>query len=317
MKILVTPTSLQPGKGIQALEVLANYSQDLVFNPMGRPLTEDELIELLKDCDGYLAGLDYITERVINSCGKLKIISRYGAGVDRVDLNAAKAKGIAVTNTPGVNAQAVAELAIGLIMSLTRKIPFLNNHTRQNEWVRITGIELRGKTLGILGLGAIGKTLAKIAQGFSMKVISYDPYINQDYALANNICVKTFDEVIQESDIISLHLPLTPSTKHLINGEVMASMKKGTILVNTSRGGLIDEDAAYRLLKSGHLGGLGLDAFELEPPNNSPLFELDNVVVTPHTGAHTKEATDNMANDSVKNLIDVLSGNSCPFILNL
>lgn len=316
MKILVTPTSLQEGKKSNALDVLKAFSNDLVFNPTGRPLTEDELIPLLENCDGYVAGLDYVTEKVLKACKNLKVISRYGAGVDRVDLAAAKENGIIVTNTPGVNAVAVAELAMGLTLSVARKISFLDRKTREGEWVRSTGMELGGKTIGIMGLGAIGKNVARYAQGFGMRVMAYDPYMNEAYANENNIAVASFDEVVQNADVISLHLPLTPETKHLINKEVMDQMKETTILINTSRGGIIDEDAAYELLKKGALGGLGLDAFEIEPPTNSPLFELDNVVVTPHTGAHTKEATVNMADAAVKNLIDVLSGNECPFVVN-
>ncbi|MCF2667180.1 phosphoglycerate dehydrogenase [Faecalicatena contorta] len=316
MKILVTPTSLQPAKGSKALEILREFSDDLVFNELGRPLTEDELIPLLKDCDGYVAGLDFVTEKVINSCENLKIISRYGAGFDRVDIAAAKAKGIPVTNTPGVNAEAVGELAFSLILSVARRITYLNNSTRNGEWVRSTGMELKGKTIGIMGLGAIGKVVARCAKGFEMNVIAYDPFINEAYCKENNITVCTFDEVVEQADVISLHLPLLDSTKHMINKDAISKMKPTTILINTSRGGIIDEDAAYEALKAGKLGGLGLDAFEIEPPTGSPLFELDNVVVTPHTGAHTKEATDNMANAAIKNLIDVLSGKECPYIVN-
>lgn len=316
MKILVTPTSLQPGKGLQALETLKAFSEDLVFNTTGKPLSEDDLIPLLKDCDGYIAGLDFVTEKVINACPNLKVISRYGAGFDRVDIAAAKAKGIPVTNTPGVNAEAVGELAMGLIMSIARKIPYLDGQTRSGEWVRSTGMELKGKTLGIMGLGAIGKVVARCAQGFGMNVIAYDPFINKEYCAEKGIGVCTFDEVVAQANVISLHLPLNAETKHLIGEDAIAKMQPGTIVVNTSRGGIIDEDAAYKALKAGKLGGLGLDAFEMEPPTGSPLFELNNVVVTPHTGAHTKEATDNMANSSVKNLIDVLSGNDCPFVVN-
>ncbi len=317
MRILVTPTSLQEGKQSAALDALKNFSNDLVFNPMGRPLTEEELIPLLKDCDGYLAGLDYVTANVIHACGdRLKVISRYGAGVDRVDLSAAKEKAIVVTNTPGVNAVAVAELAIGLALSVARKISYLDCKTREGEWVRQTGIELGGKVMGIMGLGAIGKNVARYAQGFGMSVMAYDPYINEEYAKENNIQIASFDEVVKNADVISLHLPLTNETKHLINGKVMAAMKKTAIIINTSRGGIIDETEAYELLKKNELGGLGLDAFEIEPPTASPLFELSNVVVTPHTGAHTHEATDHMANAAVQNLIDVLSGNPCKFIVN-
>lgn len=313
MKVLVTPTSLQKDKKSAALDRLREASVELVFNPLGRPLTEDELIPLLEGCDGYIAGLDYVTDKVLESCTMLKVVSRYGAGVDRVDLDAARKKGIVVTNTPGVNAVAVAELAMGLVMSLARNIPFLDRKTREGEWVRSMGVELGGKIMGIMGLGAVGRNLAKYAQGFGMKVIAYDPYINKDYIDANNITEATFDEVIKESDFLSLHLPLTPETRHLINEKVMEQMKPAAVIVNTSRGGIIDEEAAYRFLKDGKLGGLGIDVFEMEPPGNSPLFELKNVVVTPHTAAHTREATDNMANVAADNLLLVLSGLECKF----
>jgi D-3-phosphoglycerate dehydrogenase len=316
MKILVTPTSLQPDKESKALDDLRAFSNDLVFNTLGRPLTEDELIPLLKDCDGYLAGLDFVTERVINSCNNLKVISRYGAGYDRVDIAAAKSKGIVVTNTPGVNAVAVGELALSLTLSVARKITYLNNTTKAGKWVRSTGMELIGKTIGIMGLGAIGKVVARCAKGFNMNVIAYDPYIDEEYCSDNNIRSVSLEEILEQSDVISLHLPLNENTKHLIGRDAIAKMKATAILINTSRGGIIDEDAAFEALKAGKLGGMGLDAFEKEPPQNSPLFELENVVVTPHTGAHTEEATINMAIAAVKNLVDVLSGKGCLSIVN-
>jgi len=316
MKILVTPTSLQPDRKSAALDRLKEFSEDLVFNSLGRPLEEDELIPLLKDCDGYIAGLDQVTARVIDSCSKLKVISRYGVGADRVDLQAAKAKGIAVTNTPGANAEAVGELAFALILSAARQVSYLDKSTRDGGWVRSTGMELKGKTIGIMGLGAIGRVVARCAEGFDMKVIAYDPYINLGYCKEHDISSCSFDEVTERSDVITLHLPLMDSTRHIISREAISRMKDGVIIVNASRGGIIDEDAAYDALKSGKIGGLGLDAFEIEPPVNSPLFEFSNVVVTPHTGAHTKEATDNMAGMSVQNAIDVLSGKDCRFIIN-
>lgn len=316
MKILVTPTSLQPGKNDSALAPLEKFADELVFNPTGKPLSEEDLIPLLKDCDGYIAGLDSITEKVMEACPRLKVISRYGAGYDRVDIDAAKKHGILVTNTPGVNAQAVGELAFGLILSCARKIPSLNTLTRSGQWVRSTGMELKGKTLGILGLGAIGKVVASCAQGFGMNVIAYDPYINEAYCANRGIESVSFQELMSRSNVVSLHLPLTDSTRHMIDAQAISRLPDGAILVNASRGGIIDEDAAYDALKSGKLSGMGLDAFEVEPPTGSRLFEFDNVIATPHTGAHTKEATDNMAHGAVKNLIDLLSGQECPYVVN-
>lgn len=315
MKILVTPTSLQPGKQPAVLERLRQYSEDLVFNDYGRPLTEEELIPLLSGCDGFIAGLDQVTDRVISACPDLKVISRYGAGVDRVDLESAAAHNVVVTNTPGANAEAVGELTFALLLSVARRIPLLNASTREGGWVRSTGTELKGKTMGILGLGAIGKVTARCAFGFAMDVIAYDPYISLDYCTEHGIRSVEIDELFSSADVICMHLPLMDSTYHIIDEAAIGRMKPGTIIINASRGGLIDEDAAYRALKDGRLGGLGLDAFESEPPKDSPLFAFDNVVVTPHTGAHTKEATANMANMAVDNLIDVLEGRECRYIV--
>lgn len=316
MKILVTPTSLQPDTSSEALNTLKEFSGDLLFNPYKRPLTEDELIPLLSECEGYIAGLDFVTERVLDKCPKLKAISRYGAGYDRVDLQAAKNRGIIVTNTPGANAEAVGELAIALALSVARRVATLNTTTKKGEWVRSTGIELKGKTMGIVGLGSIGRIVARCALGFRMNVIAYDPFIDSDSLKDSLIRVCSLNQVYEQADVISLHLPLTDDTKHLVGQDAIHKMKPSAILINTSRGGIIDEDAVYNALKEGRLGGLGLDVFELEPPADSPLFSLDNVVVTPHTGAHTREATLHMADLSVSNLINVLTGRDCPYIVN-
>jgi D-3-phosphoglycerate dehydrogenase len=206
-------------------------------------------------------------------------------------------------------------LTLALILSVARRVPFLDRNTREGRWPRSTGIELYGKTIGILGLGAIGKAVAKRAAGFSMNIMAYDPYMDEAYAKAQGIAAADFDTVVKTADFLCLHLPLTAETRHIISGEVMKTMKKGAIIVNTARGGLIDEQAAYELLQSDHVGGLGIDVDEEEPPKQSPLFSLDKVVLTPHTASHTVEATAAMAALSVQNLIDVLSGRDCPYIV--
>lgn len=311
MKILVTPTSFQPGKGNPELERLQAFCPDLVFNETAKPLAGEELISRLQGCDGYIAGLDFITADVISACPDLKVISRYGVGYDRVDREAAAHAGVTVTNTPGVNAEAVGELAVTMMLSVARRVPHLDRQTREGAWVRSTGMELCGKTVGILGLGAIGKVVARCCAGLGMQVTAYDPYINEAYCKEHGIAVKTLDDVLAESDVISLHLPLNDETKHMINAEAIAKMRPAVIIINTSRGGIIDEAAAAEALQSGKLGGLGLDAFEQEPPEVSPLFDFPNVVVTPHTGAHTREATENMARMAVDNLIAEMSGRDC------
>jgi D-3-phosphoglycerate dehydrogenase len=307
MKILVTPASFKQGASAAVMDTLKGFADDLVFNTKGKPLTEDELVAALKGCDGCIAGLDPFSRRVIESADKLKVISRYGTGVDNVDVAAAVEKGIAVCRTPGVNSQAVAELAIAFMLCLARQVPMLDRKTREGHWVRSVGVELHKKTLGILGLGAVGKKTARIAAGFSMNVIACDPGIDSGYAKDNGIRPVDFDTLLKESDFLSLHLPLKPDTRHIISAEAMKRMKKGAIIINTARGGLIDEAAACDLIKSGHLDGLGLDVYEQEPPQNSPLFGLENVVFTPHTAAHTTEATAGMASMSVENLINAFT----------
>lgn len=315
MKILVTSTSMQPqeGKENKALVRLQSFADEVVFNPTGKPLKGEALVDALEGCDGYLAGLDEITGEVLSHCPKLKTISRYGVGYDRVDLAAAEKYGITVTNTPGVNAEAVGELAFGMMMSLSRNLNGLDASTKKNGWLRQTGQELYGKTLGIIGLGAIGKVVARCAGGFQMKVLAYDPYMNETYAREHGIESVPFEELIRKSDYISLHLPLIEQTYHMIKRETFQQMKDDVILINASRGGMIDEEAACEALSAGKLGGLGLDAFETEPPVDSPLFAYDQVLVTPHTGAHTAEATENMAELAVDNLIQVLSGQNCRY----
>ena len=316
MKVLVTPTSLKEGTVSEPMERLRAFAGEIVYNPAGRPLEEDELIPLLSDCDGYIAGLDQVTEKVLTACPKLKCVSRYGVGCDGVDLEAAARLGITVTNTPGMNSQAVAELALGLILSTARRIPYLDAQTRQGSWVRSTGVELQGKTLGVIGLGAIGKLLARFCQAIGMEVIAYDPYINRDYCVENSIEPVELQELLSRAHVISLHLPLNSSTRHMIDREAIGIMRPGAILINSSRGAIIDEAAAYEALVSGKLGGLGLDAFETEPPTGSPLLTLPNVTLTPHTGAHTKEASLKMQGLAVDNLIRVLSGQECAYKVN-
>lgn len=316
MKILVTPTSMQPGSNSAALKKLYTYCDNIVFNPTGKPLEEDMLLQLLSDCDGYLAGLDFVTEKVLRGCPNLKAISRYGAGYDRVDTKTARELGISVSNTPGANAQAVAELTFGMLLSLARNIPYLHTETIHGNWIRSSGIELFGKTIGIIGLGAIGKKLSACCTGFNMKILAYDPFIPEKYCKEHNISPVSFEELLKESDFITLHLPLNDDTYHLIDSQAISLMKKGTILVNASRGGIVDESAAYDALCAKKLGGLGLDAFEKEPPTASPLFTLPNVIATPHAGAHTKEAVAVMSEMAVDNLLHMLDGKECKYIVN-
>ena len=317
MKILVTPTSfLKPGNA-KAKEMIEAFADEVVYNDLARPLKGGEILKRLEGVDGYIAGVDYITADVVEKMpGSLKVISRYGAGVDRVDIPACTKKGIAVANTPGANAVAVCELAFALMLCAARNIPKLHDAVEQGEWPRSEGVELSGRTLGIVGLGAIGKNLAKRAIAFGMAVKAYDPYFDDAFAKENGVEKAELDTVLSSSDFISLHVPLSDSTRHMVNEERIGKMKRGTVIINTARGGLIDEAAAARALQEGRLGGMGLDAFEQEPLVDSPLKGLDRVVFTPHTGAHTAEAVRNMGRMAVENCIALLKGEPCKFVLN-
>lgn len=315
MKVLVTPTSFCKPQNTAARKKLEAFADEVVYNEYGRPLKPDEVEKMLSGVDGYIAGLDYITAEAIANAGSLKVISRYGAGVDRVDLQSAKDKGITVTNTPGTNAVAVCELAFALMLSLARVVPTLDNAVKNGEWPRNNGIELCGKTLGIVGFGAIGKNLAIRAKAFGMDVIAFDPYFDQAFADANGVNKCDVNELISSSDFISLHVPLNEHTRHMIGEEQIETMKDGAYIINTARGGLVDEAAVAKAIQQGKLGGIALDVYEVEPVTSSPLFGLDNVVMTPHTGAHTNEAISGMGMMAVDNLIAILEGKDCDNVI--
>lgn len=313
MKILVTPTSFDKPENARARAMLEAFADEVVYNDLKVPLKGDELLARLEGADGYVAGVDYITADAVRRMPEsLKVISRYGAGVDRVDLEACRQRGITVTNTPGANATAVCELAFALMLASARNLPELHFAVQRGEWPRSDGMELAGKTLGIVGLGAIGKKLATRAKAFEMKVLAYDPFLDEAFAREQGIRATGLDALLSQSDVVSLHLPLNEGTRHLISRERILSMKDGATLINTSRGGLMDEEACAEALKTSKLRGLGLDAFEQEPLVDSPLKGLPRVVFSPHTGAHTAEAVGKMGMMAVENLIAVLKGEVCP-----
>ena len=307
-RLLVTPTSY--GKNDPRLKSeLEDLVCEVIYNPTGKPLSSEELAALLPGVDGYIAGLDVIDRAALQTADRLKVISRYGVGVDNVDIPAAREKGIVVTNTPGANSVSVAELALGLILALARQIPVAAEAVHQGKWPRLSGVSLEGKTIGILGMGAIGKQLDRRLAGFDCRILAYDPCADADFAKSNQVELTTMDGVITQADFVSLHLPLLPETRGLVNAEFLSRMKKGSFLVNTSRGEAIDEDALLEALQSGHIRGAGLDDFIVEPPDpNSPLLSLPQVIVTPHLGAQTDGATSNMGWFAMRDCLSVLRG---------
>lgn len=252
-----------------------------------------------------------LTRELIEKADNCKIIARVGVGLDNVDTDAAKEKNIRVINAVEGAMNAVAELVLGLMLGLARQIPHGDRAIRNGSWLKneLKGTELKGKYLGIIGCGNIGKRLARLARGLNMNIIGYDVIpIDPEFSKEVGLMKADLNTLLQSSDYISIHVPLLDSTKHLINSQNIATMKKNARIINTSRGGVIDEDALYDALKAGNLGGAALDVFEVEPAVGTKLAELDNVILTPHIGAQTKEAQSLAANVIAEKIIQILRG---------
>lgn len=267
----------------------------------------------LKACIGEYHGLvirsaTKVTAEIIEAAKNLKVIGRAGSGLDNVDKAAASKKGIVVMNTPGGNTITTAEHSIALLFSLARMVPQATTSMKAGQWEKkkFMGVELFNKTLGIIGLGSIGNQVAKKAQGLEMVVIAYDPFLSDDKAKASGIEKVSLDELFSRSDFITIHTPLTPETKNLINSETIGKMKKEVRIINCARGGIINEKDMYEALKSGRVAGAALDVFEKEPPEDFSLIGLDNVICTPHLGAATEEAQENVAIAVAEQIADYL-----------
>lgn len=307
-RVLVTPTSYGRDDSRLRSELEAAVGE-VIYNPTSRPLSSTELVDLLPGCHGYIAGLDYIDRAALHVADKLKVIARYGAGVDRVDIETAKQKGIIVTNTPGANTVSVAELAVGLMLSAARNIPHANNATKNGEWPRLSGTTLEGKVIGLVGFGAIGQQVARRLHGFDCTLAAYDPFPNQLAAQTNNVSLLPLDELLNRSDVVSLHLPAMPETRGLVDAQFLSKMKPGAILINTARGEIINEADLLAALTNSHLRGACLDTFADEPPGaDNPLLKLPQVIATPHTGAHTDGATNAMGWGALRDCLAVLRG---------
>jgi D-3-phosphoglycerate dehydrogenase len=283
-------------------------------------LTTEELKEKIKDVDALVVRSGTkVTREIIEASEKLKVIARAGVGVDNVDMEAATEKGIVVVNAPDASSISVAELTLGLMLSAARNIPQATASLKRGEWDRksFKGFELYGKTLGIIGLGRIGQQVAKRAQAFGMNIVAYDPYIPEDVANDLGIKLMEVDELCECSDFITLHVPVTPKTKHMIGKKQIDLMKKNAVIVNCARGGLIDEKPLYEALKNGKIRAAALDVFEEEPPKGNPLLTLDNVIGTPHQGASTEEAQKSAGTIVAEQVLKILRGEPAENVVNL
>lgn len=300
-KVLISD-SLSP----RAIEVLkdAGIEVDVKID-----LKESDLIAVIGDYEGIaIRSATKITAKVLDAATKLKVVGRAGIGVDNIDLAAAAAHGVVVMNTPFGNTTATAEHAITLLMAVARQLGSANSTTHAGKWLKnkYMGVEVTGKTLGIIGCGNIGSIVADRAQGLKMRVIAYDPYLDMERARGLAVEKVELDELLAAADFITLHTPMTPQTKYILNKDTLAKAKKGVRIVNCARGGLIHEGDLKAAIESGHVAGAALDVLEVEPGKENPLFGMEEVVATPHLGASTHEAQENVALQVAEQIADYL-----------
>lgn len=302
MKMILISTSSFGKYNKSLIGILKREGFEIALNPRGRELREDEIKELLNGVDGLIAGTEPLTRNVIYSAQDLKVISRCGIGIDNIDLDAMNERGIRLYRTPEGPALAVAELTLGLILDSLRSISYLNRKIRSGGWEKKMGRLFTGKTVGIVGMGTIGKKLTTLLRPFSCKILARDHVTDMDFAGENSINYVELDELLKESDIVTLHLPLDSDTKGLFNRNLFSLMKEDSIFINTSRGCLVDEDDLYEVLKDGRIAHACLDVYRNEPYTGR-LIELDNVTLTCHVGSYAKEARMEMERQAVENLI--------------
>jgi D-3-phosphoglycerate dehydrogenase len=302
-KILISTSSFGvPGNG--SLRKLADDGFELILNPHRRRLTEVEAMELLdNEVIAMIAGVEPLTRKVLTSAKQLKVISRCGTGIDNVDFDAVRELGILLKNTPDAPARAVAELTLGMILGVLRRIAEADRGIRAARWAPLMGRLLSEQTVGLIGYGRVGRRVANLVRAFGASVIVYD---NQQHPAEKDIAFLSLDEVVGQADVLSLHVPYSKELHHLLDRERIAAMKRGAVLINAARGGLIDENALLEALQSGHLAGAALDCFQTEP-YTGPLVDLPQVVLTAHMGSYANEARALMEREAADNLLAALA----------
>jgi D-3-phosphoglycerate dehydrogenase len=307
MKVLIAPSTLANVPG-QFLDLLTTNGFEPVFPPFERQMNEEELDKILTGVSASLAGSEPYTRRVLAAHPQLRVIARAGVGYDAVDQQAATDHNMVLTIAP-VNSGAVAELTFALMLALAKDLVNQHTATKAGGWPRRANLPVRGRNIGIAGLGRIGKAVATRALAFEMKVLAYDPFPDTAFGAQHNIPLVSLDRLLAESDYLSVHVPLSPETKYLINRQTLAKMKPTAFLLNTSRGALVNEADLLEALKAGKLAGAGLDVFEQEPPpKDHPLFALPNVVVMPHAAGVDLQSRDDMAFSAAQSIVTLAKG---------
>ncbi|MBI3780441.1 MAG: phosphoglycerate dehydrogenase [candidate division NC10 bacterium] len=302
MRILVTD-GLSP-RGVEVLRQTEKFEVDV-----RERLGTDDLLACIDNYDGLIVrSATKVTAPVLQATRRLKVVGRAGVGVDNVDVEAATARGVLVMNAPSGNTLTTAEHTFSLLLALTKNVPQATASMKGGRWEKkaFVSVEVAGKTLGVIGLGRIGGEVARRGKGFAMRVIAYDPFISEEAAAALGVELVELPDLFRRADFITIHTPLTPETHHLIDGKAIAQMRTGVRIVNCARGGIVDEAALYEALKSRKVAGAALDVFEQEPITNSPLFELPNFICTPHLGASSEEAQENVAVEIAQQIVDYL-----------
>jgi D-3-phosphoglycerate dehydrogenase len=306
-KVLITPATLA-GVGGPYLQVLLDAGFEPVFPPMNRQLLEEELLDQLQGVSASLAGSEPYTRRVLDAHPQLKVIARAGVGYDAVDVDAATERGVAVCITPGTNQDAVAEHTFALILALAKHLIPQHIGVKAGQWPRQANLPLRGRVLGLAGLGRIGKAVALRGIAFGMPILAHEPYPDWEFVERHDIKLVPFEQLLSESDYLSLHVPLSPQSRHLINRRTLALMKPTAYLINTARGGLVCEADLTEVLRTGGIAGAGLDVYEQEPPGLTPLIKLGNVVVTPHAAGVDLQSRDDMALSAARSIVALSRG---------
>ncbi|PWJ49829.1 phosphoglycerate dehydrogenase [Faecalicatena contorta] len=311
-KVIVTARSF--GKtDDQAKDILEKNGCKIVKIEAANGSVEEQIRKEIVDSDAVIAGLDDYTGEIIKSGKKLKVISRYGVGYDKVDLETAKKNNVAVTITPGANGDSVADMAVALMLDVARNVAYMDRTMKEKNQQRPDGVEMWQKTIGVIGAGRIGQGVARRCKGFDMRVLCYDMYENELFKKEVGAEYVDLNTLLKKSDFITIHSPLTPETENMIDKKAFAVMKNEAIIINTARGGIINEKDLYQALKGGAIRGAGLDATVKEPPYDSELLTLDNCIITPHAGAATKEASNKMSVLAAQNVVDILTRGVCDY----
>lgn len=280
-------------------------------NEKFKRFTQDELISFLSKCDVAIVGLDKISEEVVLNNKKLKAIAKYGVGLDNIDFEICKKYNIEILHTQGVNKRSVSELTLGCILSLLRNIYISSNLLKKNIWEKNGGVQLSNKTIGIIGVGNIGKDLIQLIQSFNCKILVNDIYEQNDYYKNNNLIETSKEDIYKNADIITIHTPLNYSTKYMINKKSLSIMKSNAIVINTARGGIINQNDLKWALKNDVIAGAAIDAYETEPPEDIELLNLPNLINTPHIGGNAIEAVEAMAQSAIENILNwIKNGNN-------